>query len=212
MLCKNCVSGRVLLAAAALLFGLSESASAQFSITMSLDENCHGTFTNTNGFFSPLPCTIQADPGPGGLPAVLTYGMLSPPGLTAGDLLLQETVGASVILSDVIRFNPNENCSGTTGCLLFYSDIAGGVDGLADTGFPTANYTNTLLLTEVGPEGANGITYTPTAGQPGFITGAGGPVTYKITSDAVPEPASVLLVACAAGLIWLKLRRRKARA
>jgi len=54
--------------------------------------------------------------------------------------------------------------------LVFYSDRSDGSDSLADIGFPTAFYTNTLTVNEVGPEGNNGFTYTPAAGQPGFVT------------------------------------------
>jgi hypothetical protein len=33
-------------------FGFSGTAFAQFSVTITVDENGHGTFTNTLGFFS----------------------------------------------------------------------------------------------------------------------------------------------------------------
>src|SRR4029079_9543074 len=98
-----------------------------------------------------------------------TYGMLNPPSMVAGDLILLEPLGG--ILSDVIRFNPQQH----GGSLVFYSDNTDGADALADTGFPTAFYTNNITFTEVGPEGANGFTYTPIAGQPGFVAGGGGP-------------------------------------
>jgi hypothetical protein len=182
---------------------LLSSAHAQFSITITLDENGHGNFTNTNGFSSVLPFALQADPGPGGLAAALTYGLLNPPGLTAGDLILLEP-GTNGLVSDIVRFNPSETIAGTIGALVFYSDKtdAGDTD-LADTGFPTALYTNDVSQTEVGPEGNNGFSYTPTSGQPGFVTGAGGPVTYVIKSDvsAVPEPSSILLMVTVVGIV-----------
>jgi hypothetical protein len=174
-----------------------------FTITITTDENGKGTLVNTNGFFSNLNGTLQPDPGPGGLPAALTYGLLDPPGLVAGDLILLEP--GNNLVSDIIRFNPNEN----GGSLVFYSDNLEDIDALADTGFPTALYTNTLSLEEVGPEGLNGITYTPTAGQPGFVANAGGPVVYVIQSDTVPEPASLGVLAV--GALGLLLRRRRSK-
>jgi len=178
----------------------SASAQAQFSITISLDENCNGSITNTSGFFSALPCSLLTDPGPGGLASALTYGLLNPPGLVAGDLILQEIAGG--FNSDIIRFNPTQN----GGSAVFYSDNLDGPPlDLADTGFPTALYTNTLTVTEVGPEGLNGFTYTPTSGQPGFVGGAGGPVSYVIKSDT-REPASAALFL--AGASFLLVRKR----
>ena len=184
------------------------SAFGQFSINISVDENCNGLFTNTNGFSSSLPCAKMADPGPGGLASALTYGLLNPPGLVAGDLILLEPGLIQGTVSDIIRFNPNEN----GGSLVFYSDIDDTPASLADTGFPTSLQTNTISLLEVGPEGANGISYTPTAGQPGFVTGAGGPITYVIKSDvaATPEPASIGFLIIGIGVIVGKFTRRNA--
>jgi uncharacterized repeat protein (TIGR01451 family) len=111
------------------------------------------------------------------LPAVLFCGLLSPPGLVAGDVIITESAGS---LSDVLRFDSTTEGGG----VFIYSDNADGVDApLADVGLPTALNTNSVTVPEVGPEGANGITYTPTAGQPGFVSGASGPVTYVFTSD-----------------------------
>jgi hypothetical protein len=151
-----------------------------------------------------------ADPGPGGLPNALTYNLLGPTGLVAGDLLLMEPPTGS--LSDIIRFNPagtgNPNYPAS---VVFYSDIeAGEAPSFADIGFSTGRYTNTVTLTELGREGNNGIVYTPTAGQPGFVPNFA--VTYNIISDAVPEPSDALLALSGAGLIWLKLRSPKTRA
>jgi hypothetical protein len=195
------------LAVAACLLSAGGEAFAQgFSITITVDENGNGTFTNTNGFFSPLPATLLLDGGPGGLPAALTYGLLNPPGLVVGDLLLFEP-GPVGVLSDLIRFNPN-------GTMVFYSDNTDGAPSLADTGFPTALYANNLARSEVGPEGNNGFVYTPTAGQPGFVAGAAGPVTYVIRSDvaAIPEPGPLALcgLAALAGLATRLVRRKRA--
>jgi hypothetical protein len=196
------------------LLVLGGAASAQFHVDITVDENGNGHFTNTAGFDSSLPSGLRADPGPGGLASALTYDLLNPPGLVAGDLVLLEPSGGGLI-SDVVRFNTTSPFGAGAGSLVFYSDNLDGVDALADTGFPGATYTNVFTTTEVGPEGNNGFVYTPTAGQPGFVAGAAGPVIYHITSDtpaATPEFGSVfslggLLAASGAG-VWMKRRRR----
>jgi hypothetical protein len=203
-----------LLSAAVLVCGLSGSAWAtSFSVSTTVDEDCHGVLTNTDGFVGLLPCGFQNDPGPGGLAGVMTYSLLSPPGLISGDVGLLDPEG---FILDIVRFNSAERCGdGTLGCLVFYSDNIGGFDDGADTsGPPSAFYANAILIPEVGFEGGiNGAIYTPTAGQPGFVAGASGPVTYTLISDnPVPEPASLLLLG--SGLIvgarrWRKLQSRK---
>lgn len=195
--------------AACFALHVGAAAAQGFTVTITFDENCNGLFVNSAGFKEDLPCSLLDDPGPGGLAHAVTYDLLGPPGLTAGDLVLLEPgPGELAVLSDIIRFNPvGEN----GGFLVFYSDLSDGADALADIGFPNALYTNVLTRTEVGPEGANGFTYTPTEGQPGFVAGAGGPVTYVIISDTpakLPEPGMVALLAIGFAGLLLQRRRR----
>ena len=187
------------------------SLASSFSVNITVDENCHGTLTNTSGYFGNLPCSMMADPGPGGLSNVMTYDLLNPPGLVAGDVLIHEGgIGGNVF--DVIRFNPGLDGGGS---LVIYSDNIGGFDSGADTsGPPTGYYPNTIDIVELGDEINNGARYTPLPGQPGFVTGAGGPVTYYFIGDGaglVPEPGSILLMASGVALLGLYRIRRCGR-
>jgi len=176
------------------------AAAPVFSVSVTADENGHGTITNTNGFSSALPFSQITDPGPGGLTGVLNYGELNPPGLVGGDLILTE----GLLTGDLIRFDPVTN----NGSFFFYSNSD--ADGaLADIGGPTNLNTNQLTLPEADiGGGVTGIVYTPTAGQPGFVAGAAGPVTYTFISD-VPEPATILLMASGLGLLFTLIRWRR---
>jgi hypothetical protein len=187
--------------ALAVFCAMSVPAAAQFSVSITVDENGNGTFTNTNGFFSNLPFLQIHDPGPGGLNGVANYGTLNPPGLVGGDLVLLN----DGLMSDLIRFDPVTG----GGSLFFYSDLDGGVDALADIGMPTLLNTNVFRTPEVAIGGGRfGLIYTPTAGQPGFVAGAAGPVTYTIISDNAPEPASIVLMSSAVMLLFLLRRWR----
>ena len=213
MMIKTQALGWVAVIGAALLLSASGTAVADpytaspgdlvaGNIGLTVDDNGHGRL---NGFSGPqsLPFALQNDPGLGGLPNVLTYSMLNPPGLTAGDVLILEPGDG---LGDVVRFNPGERCTdGSLGCLVSYSE-APPFDSLADTPTPPAAfYPNTITLAE---NAAGQVIYTPVAGRPGFVAGADAPVVYDLISDIqVPEPA--LLAVLGAGLLTLGLLRRR---
>jgi hypothetical protein len=199
MKCRNVLIGL------ALATWLATAPEVFAQVTVTVDENGHGT-ASLPGSVIPLLFSLSPDPGPGGLPGALTYSIAPPvPSfvLVPGDVALSEP-GAS--LSDLIRFNQNSNLPGS---LVFYSDVPP-VDALADIGFPTANYTNLVALMETGPEGNNGLIYTPTAGMPGFVAGA--QVTYVLQSDSVvPEPASIIMggISLTMGVVYVWVRRRR---
>jgi MYXO-CTERM domain-containing protein len=204
---------RLLLGFIAALTLMAGAAFAQGpNVLISIDENGNG-FLNFGGGNIRMPWAVQNDPGPGGLPNVLTYNMLGPPSVTAGDVLLQDGVGGPVF--DVVRFN-DYNTGGVQGypaSILFYSDNTDGFDSIGDTPSPPgAFYANNLTIQEIGPEGLNGAVYTPLAGQPGFVPGFN--VTYDLVSDGVitPEPPAAATFAFGAfGLIALVVATRRRR-
>src|SRR5690348_13331829 len=113
--------------AVALLFLHITSAFADNVPLITVDENGNGTLLFPGGVPIPTHGVLAADPGPGGLSSVLTYNLLGPPSLVAGDVLLTDGGG----LQDVIRFNP----AGTgnpayPASLLFYSDNLDGFDSI----------------------------------------------------------------------------------
>jgi hypothetical protein len=172
---------------AALLMAGGQKLHAQGNFpTITVDENGNGSIGFPGGVPFTLTGTLAPDPGPGGQSAALTYNLLAPPSLVAGDLFLFDV---SLTLSEIIRFNPLGTGSPIYPASLVFYSVAGGTD-LADTGFPSAFYTNTLSLFEStsGP-----TSYTPTSTQPGFV--AGFSVTYVIDSPAaVPEPSTMCLL------------------
>ena len=117
MKCRSLVAA--LAVTAWLLSAGGEVSAQQFptSIRIAVDEAGNGSIIGFAGL-APLPSALLPDPGPGGLAAALTYGLLNPPGLVAGDVIITEPGAPSGTLSDLIRFNPNQN----GGSLVFYSD------------------------------------------------------------------------------------------
>ena len=183
------------LAISAIISGTSATAQQAPNPLITADEYGNGTLLFPGQGPITMPSSLTNDSGPGGLSNVLTYNLLGPPSLVTGDVILTDPVGDS----DLIRF------FGTT-FFLFYSDE--GTDGNADVGFPTALSDNHVTLAEVGPEGNNGIFYTPTANQPGYVPGFS--VTYHFISDSpLPEPATWAMMILGFGAIGFALRRQR---
>jgi hypothetical protein len=129
---------------------------------ITVDENGNGTldFSAGGGCASGTVATtagaLAPDPGPGGLGSVLTYSLLGPPSLVAGDVLLTDADFGGAFL-DVIRFNPAGTSPGNAASLLFYSDNVDGFDSLGDTSSPPRGfYTNVVTIPELGTETNNG--------------------------------------------------------
>lgn len=184
----------------------SVAALAQNNPLISVDENGNGSLLFPGGMPIPTAGVLAPDPGPGGGPATLTYNLLGPPGLTAGDLLVLDPI--TFALSDIIRFNPAGTAPGYPASLVFYS-LDNMIGALADKPAPTSLYANNIARFE----NAFGLTvFTPMAGDPGFVPGFS--ATYRIQSFGpanTPEFGSFfslggLLAAGGAGL-WIRRRR-----
>ncbi|MGZ5019425.1 MAG: hypothetical protein ACXWAV_03270 [Chthoniobacterales bacterium] len=184
--------GYLFFLALALTFAFAGEVRAGFFFnTIAVDENGNGTFSAIPG---PLAFSMAPDPGPGGLSSALTYNLGFGP-VVIGDLLLTDPGSGT---SDLIRFNLNPN---GTASLVFYSIFGEGA--LADSGLPSARYTNLVTILE-NPSGPT--TYVPTPGQPGYNAG----LTYLISSfspQAVPESGGTIFLLSGAVVGLLLVRR-----
>jgi hypothetical protein len=208
------LAGLVLVSLAMLLHGSRVRA----DIIGTIYENGHGSSLDTvSGARATLTHSNGVDPfDPGSGLKPLIYDLGSTLAVVNGDILVSEP--GSTEISDIFRFFTDATTSRKL--LIVYSDVSTSTPpkdaDLADVGIPSLLQTNTLTLTETGPEGGpNGIfNYTPTPNQPGYVAlpmGFGN-IVYNLYSDsAVPEPASIALlgVGLAAALGVRKLIRSR---
>ena len=189
-----------------LLLGCGSAFAQDLSYQVTLDENGNGLLSLV-GLFGPatLDFGMIPDPGPGGLPSVLYYDMINPPGLVGGDVVILEeddSVGDVLRFSPTVSLGPNDGIGG-----VFVYSVPDPIAFLADIGLPGSFNTNMVTLTETNGQ----ITYSPTEGQPGFISG-GIPVTYTFVSDPpVPEPGSILMLAGGLVMLGVGIRRKTRR-
>ncbi len=190
---KTLKSGFWVVAAAGIISVSAISVFGQGQI-INLDEMGHGYITPS----LPFTYSIVMEP----ISGITTLRYDLPFAGTAGDVLLQETVGGP--LSDVLRFDGAFHA-------YFFSDGSDGIDSLADVALLPAPITPNLTFLEQGPEGGlQYVLYTPNVGDPGYKAASPG-TTYYIVSD-IPEPTATVLLGClGGGLLLIQTLRRPAK-
>jgi adhesin/invasin len=145
--------------------------SASADVTVTVDQRGNGTLVGPGGNLA-LPAAPAADPGPGGLASVLSYGLLNPPDLVFGDVQLL----TNGVVSQLIRFvpagtgNPNYAAS-----LLFYAMPGGSTFPLVPTATPPSAFYPNVVSAPFGS------TYTPGPGQPGYVSSAITHYTFNLS-------------------------------
>jgi hypothetical protein len=178
---------------------LSISARPAGGAVITIDENGHGDIDGV-----PLAYATSLAPGNYGGTPTLTYTVRLPPAqfMNIGTVGIHHLDGS---LSDILIFDGYSS-------IWFFSDQdpeSLGSPSLADVGTTGVNqYGSAVQVFEEGPEGDDGVFYTPGVSAPGYMSG----VTFHIISDAVPEPGASLLAGVAAGALWIERRRGSAKA
>jgi len=186
----------------ALLLVCASASAIPGSISITVDENGNATSTGnilTQGYMGVEEWTSSG--------WVLKYDTSSSTYAMAGGVVLIYDDAAHTMLSDEIAFFPD----GVWYLEFMSFDKGGDLADAPNSTIPNINYT--YLAQASLTEGANGdTTYTPTSGQPGYISGFDTTYTFESAPDPVPDGgATVGLLGM--GLIGLaSLRMRLARA
>jgi hypothetical protein len=171
--------------------------------TWTIDENGPAILSNPVGY---SVGRYQPDPVSG---IVGWYYPLAGTPTLPGDVVLTEPQAPTGTISDLLRFDGQ-------GGVYFFSDLEPGEPNPDKADVPVIPQpmpnpiNNPVFITEVGPEGNNGVLYIPQPGQPGFDTSGILPgIQYNIISDAVPEPTAATFLLAGAGLWLFNTARRK---
>jgi hypothetical protein len=194
----------VCLACACILLAAAASrGSIVQTINVNFDEKGNGYYFFNGGTNTSL--IGEMFPGPPG--TLVYYDFPWDSGdMIAGDVKITESVGTNEVISDVLRFTTINQDNVSYAAVFVFSDLPerGEQGDMADTGIPESFLSNVISRPEEGTEnGWNGLHYTPTPNQPGYVNGK--IIDYVFTSDEIPEPATI----CMLGFGALSLIRRK---